>query len=303
MSGRIDVSMSALPETRLSGILGRLGDSASRFAALAFSEDPVLSGRVNLEFDEYRKTQLQSQLRAWRAATISGIKTDDSRSGEEKAAGEKAVEMLVEGMRKVVVAGVLDAFIEMTSSNGQNQSVGAFHVPNGNEFTEILEAFNGTRSVTELEMNIGKIGDVDLHRVVVDEESFSDLVALIGSREFIAGIGPNSLWAATGKGAEDRIRQSIEKLDGEPVLDQATVFRADAKLAGIVDLVVDWLPPSEEMDQRQMLLAALKAGNDAGFIEFRVEDGQLSGEMTFKSGLLGYLGRYLAWFSKENLDG
>jgi len=302
-TGRIDVSMTALPETRLDGILGRLGESASRFAAIAFSDDPVLSGRVNLTFDDYRKNQLQSQLRAWRAAVVSGIETDDSRSEEEKAAGEKAVGMLVEGMRKVVVAGDVDAFIEMTAANGENQSVGAVHVPNGNEFTDILKAFENTRSVTELEMNVGKVGDVDLHRVVVDEESFADLVSLIGSREFIAGIGPNTLWAAAGEGAEDRIRQSIEKLDGEPVLDTATVFRADAKLAGIVDLVVSWLPPSDEMDQREMLLAALKAGDDAAFIEFRVDEGQLSGELTFNSGLLGYVGRYLAWFSKENLDG
>ncbi|QDT37851.1 hypothetical protein [Stratiformator vulcanicus] len=302
-SARVDASLEALPSTRLEGMMRLLGQSASRFAAVPLGSNPVLSGRVNIKLDQYRTDQFLAQLRAWRAATISGIKADQDRTAEEKTSGEDAVSRLVDSMRKVVVAGSLDGFLEIADSTAGRQTFGGIHVPNGEDFFEALKAFENTKSISKLELNVDKIGELDVHRVGVSEGMFSDLVTLAGTSEMLVAIAPDTLWMAAGPDARNTLEQTINQLDGEAAIADELVFRLDAKLATIADAVINQLPETDDPAIRQMIKAALATGNDSLFLNFSVEDAKMTGEMEIKSGILGFIGRYIARFSRENLDG
>ena len=132
-------------------------------------------------------------------------------------------------------------------------------------------------------------------------------------KDLFVGVGPAHVWLASGVGGKEELKQTIKDL-GEPQ-SSTTPLHVEIKVLPWVQRMEEIAkkdPPGktpEELElqrewarRRARAIASCQNGNDVIVLDFKVVDGEVSGELTMETGLLRFAGKLMSAFSKANFE-
>ena len=311
-SSRVEGYVEPLEGSSLAAALDLVGTAPSRFASVPRSKVPVLSGRVNHPLDDVRKQNMIQLLAAFRDWSVSHISTLD-RTAEEKAASEQVAKMIGDHLEQGINAGLLEGFIEVrpsvtpsdggdaSSSKGHNAVAGMTTV-NGENIIEILKLIPATRAGRTAELDVATEGDVRIHKLGVPKEDNPDFFEFVGTQEFYVGTSPDVIYFAAGPNGIEELKQTINQV-AEPDPPEAASIVAE----GFIELE-EWMKLYHKRVKggnalyRELAIAAFAEGDDT--LEFKLNkvENRMEGWGDAKLGVLRWIGKMIADFSKENLD-
>jgi hypothetical protein len=330
--GRWDVEMVPLSGTSLDASVKLIGAKPSRFANVARSDSSILSGRVNTEVDDVRKTYLLRIAAALRAGARAdaATKTDlnESQRAKRIEISDKVIEMLEAGVN----AGIADGFVEVhPNPSGKNTLLFGSQAVEGNKVVEILKLVPEAAPNQSVENNVDREGGVSIHKVVFSSERHPDFARFFGGTELYVGTKDDAVWCTAGENALPELKEAIKKV-AEPPTDEARnrFLSLLVKMGPWVELrdqsagakraappapksqkasgkkkgpaLSDLLQPGGSPKVRKLALEAAKAGDDTFEVQLDRSGDQVVGFLHANTGILRFAGKLIADFSKENLD-
>ena len=302
----------AIPETLLATAISEFGRTPDAFAGISRLPDHVFSGRLNHPLDAVR----QESLNAYADATIADIEARVAVSQTLSASEKEATSTLTAGVadliRDVVASGNINGFAEAAHDGATFTMVGALSAPNATRLIETLKQLPLASADNSVEFGIASVDGVTIHRIRLAEGfvNWADRLFDIGN-DYYLGVDADRVWMATGPGAQEVMMQKISEF-GEAAVSN-TALRVDVRLHPWIRRMHE-LAEEEEMpealeDRRAwredlvLMKQALESliTDDEIHLEVSAEQSEVSGIVTFQTGLLRFIGHRLAKFSKENL--
>lgn len=128
--GRIDITVTPIPETSLAKAVNMLGQRPSYFAGLARHENSILSFRVNHPLDPARRENLLETGRRLQAEEKAEIQAREGLTESQRTAAREVVDLLYALHEDVVRGGVIDAFAEVhTNPSGHKTLLAGIQAP------------------------------------------------------------------------------------------------------------------------------------------------------------------------------
>jgi hypothetical protein len=310
----LSTSAAGIPGTQLADAIHQIGTQPDPFVTIPKVADSALSLRLNHPIDPMRQTNILELLKLAELDIRSRINESTKLSDAEKQASNDATSGIIAVIADGIGSGWMNAFIE-ASPDGQGDfvSVSAFSAPTASKLTEVLPLLAKAGKSNVVEMNADKQGEVAIHRIQIGAgfSKFMD-TAFGGGKDIFVGIGPQHVWLASGPGSKDRLKQTIADL-GAPA-DNPSPLKIELKLLPWVqklDRIAKKKPEAEtasdkelqrEQARRRARAIAACTSDDEIVLEFRMVDGQLAGDLKLNTGVLRWIGKEIAAYSKTNLD-
>ena len=302
-NARVEILMAPLADTSFERAVKLLGQQPSYFANVSKSKHPILRGRLNHPLDEVHKKSFLAMAATLRNSVKKHADADDL-SGEEKTNHKKVADlffdMLVEGIKK----GTVDCFVEgHQNQSGKHVMVGGIKVVDGEDILQILELLPKTGNGQVVEFNVDQEGDVKIHKVVVSKQNYPHIVGFLGSEDLYIGSAKETVWFAWGAGALDVLKAAVIAVGIQ------NTGKPDDPFVDIQVQVGPWLelyhmryPNQGNVVRRKLALAAFALGDDMMSLRLKRVENQVQGKLTLYQGILRFVGKAIANFSKENLD-
>ncbi|MEZ6063354.1 MAG: hypothetical protein R3C19_23660 [Planctomycetaceae bacterium] len=304
----------AIPETSLAKAVAGFNAQPDAFASVQKLPESALSVRINHPIDEMRQTHVKEFLDLLNTDIHSRVEASEKLSRPQKDATLSLFTGIADLVRAGVATGYINAFLESKpDGNGQFISVGAVSLPDAKKLVEILPQLSTAHDGNTVELDIDKVGEIAIHRVALAEGYVELLDKLFGAKqELFIGTAENHVWMASGTGALELLKSTIEGL-GEPA-ENPKALHADihlfpwvSRLKEIADKEPEPENPEERQQWRDNLLRLKQAvdampENDEWTFDMSVADNTVSGSMTFSTGILRFVGKQISEFSKENLS-
>ena len=308
---------SAIPETSLAVSISEFGVASDAFAGVGPLPDTVFSGRLNHPLDQLRQRNLNSFMDLLSADIESRVAASETLSVSEKEATSALVAGVITIVRDGAATGNINGFAEATHDGTRFTMVGAVSAPDATRLTETFKQIPLARADNSVEFGIAAAGEVTIHRIRLAEGFVEWVDRLFGAKQdFYVGVGADHVWMAAGPGAQDAMIQIIgefgEAAPSETALKE-TALKVDVKLH-------PWIQRLRELAEQEPLPEALEdrrawredlvlmkqaveslVADDEFHFEVSASEAEVSGFATFNTGLLRFLGRRFAKFSKENL--
>ncbi len=299
----LDLDLSAIDGTSLDNWIGGLSKTPSHFASVPKPEGSILSFRIHHPLDEFRKTSLQAVLAATRNAIQGDITRTTSTTDEQKAASTKVLDTIVATVQSSLQKGILDAFVEVSPvEGGHNVLVAAIRTVQGDRLRAALVAIPGSTLATDVKLDVAKAGDVAIHELTIPASFHDDFAKIFGpNKTILIGTSADAAWCAAGPGALEALQAAIA---------------AQAKPGVVNPIFVDlsvtagpWLKAYDsrmgtkgEAADRKLAITAFKSGQDTIAVQLRRDKTRVLGQVTLGTGILRFLGKKMAQFSKDNLE-
>ncbi len=226
----------------------------------------------------------------------------------------KATTGVLEVITDSIKTGYITTFVEaVPDGKGDFLSIAAFSAPTASKLNDVLPMLTAAGKGNVVEINVDKEGDVAIHRVQL-VEGYSDFFdKYFGKKKDVfVGVGPAYVWLASGIGAKDKLKATIAGL-GEPAPAQSPLH-VEMHLLPWVQRLEDIakteppaaLPADQELQrekarQRARAIASF-ADSDGMSLDFTVQNGEVVGELKMETGLLRFVGKMMAAYSKANLE-
>ena len=306
---------SAIAGTSMEATIAQYSGLTDAFAGLQRIKGSSLSIRVNHPLDQLRKKYLTETLTLTKADIEAGLTANKTRSDSEKEAFRKFTTGVFGVLEASVKSGHLNGIIEsIPDTDDHSTSVAVFVSPAAAELNQILPLLTDAGKGNAVAMKAAKIGDVDIHKIQIAEGFIDSFDKLFGSHEdLFIGVGPEKVWIASGKNGLETLKTTITavgaaapnpvvlKIEGN-LLPWAKRIDAVAKKEKPVNLTADEEKLRRERARvRERALAALATDDDFSLI-ITSEAGAWVGEFTSNTGLLRFIGKMMAAFSKENFE-
>lgn len=306
---------SAIVGTSMEGTIAQYSGLTDAFAGLQRIKGSSLSVRVNHPLDQLRKKHLTETLTLTKADIEAGLTANKTRSDAEKEAFKKFTTGVLGVLEASVKSGHLNGIIEsIPETDDHSTTVAVFVSPAAAELNQILPLLTDAGKGNAVAMNAGKVGDVDIHKIQIAEGFIDAFDKLFGSHEdLFVGVGPEKVWIASGKNGLETLKTTIAavgaaapnpvvlKIEGN-MLPWAKRIDAVAKKEKPVNLTADEEKLRRERARvRERALAALATDDDFSLV-ISSEAGTWVGEFTSNTGLLRFVGKMMAAFSKENFE-
>ena len=305
----------AIAGTGLDSALKTFNSTPDAFAALPRLPGSALSIRINHPIDEMRQKNLSALLDLLQQDVAAKLESRDSRSESEKEAISKVVAGIITHLKTGIQSGWLN-FYSDAAADGKDSfnSVTAYTSPNTTQLADVLPLMSGMSPGSKVDMNVETIGDVAVHRVRLEKGLLDVLDLYFGTeRDVYVGIGPKIVWMASGDNAVEQLKRSIATA-GEPK-PTTSPLHIEASLLPWTRQTVNFYakvkPPTvrEELDRwraaersRARAIEAFSKGNDTLTIHCEFEDGRLKTNVRLDAGVLRFIAKQIASFSKDNLD-
>jgi hypothetical protein len=304
----MDFVLDPLPETELAASVQLLAKKPSDFANIARTENAILSARINHPLDKMRQRNFVrlSQLLRDRAKKEFDKETDATK--EEKKNRKKATDLFFDMIDAGLKSGVVDAFAEAhPNENGKHTIVGGILAVDGNALIEPLKLFPKASKGQTVEMDMDEVGDVKIHKFTAATKDHALFNEFLGSEDIYFGTSQKAVWYATGENALVELKAAIAKC-AEP-----NTGKADDAVADIVIKLGPWmklrqaLHAGENEDKkllklRQFAVDAFLIGDDSLTLNLKRVGDRIEGLMTGQPGILRFIGKMMADFSKENFE-
>jgi hypothetical protein len=163
-------------------------------------------------------------------------------------------------------------------------------------------------------MNVDKVGSVDIHHVKLGEGLLDVFDRHFGTdRDVYVGVGADQIWLGSGEGALEALRKTITDLGApektsSPLHVELTMLPWARQL---VDFYSRQTPPKDREAlnlwrsaerQRARAVEAFEKGGDTLVLDAQVSESHVLTTLTVETGILRFVGKQMAAFSKENLE-
>ncbi|MDB5335414.1 MAG: hypothetical protein JWN70_1033 [Planctomycetaceae bacterium] len=292
--------ITALPNTELAKSLDELAKTPSYFAHIPRSTTEPLSAAINLKLDALRQKHVKAFLKELRPIIQSDLKETGTFSEKSKDYISLSTDIVFDVLDKATEDGLFDSFVNVhKNESGKHTMIGGTKV----DGSVIKAGLEKLKEKAKVEMDAGKIGDVELHKVTLPDD-MTELHEIYGKElVLILGTSPKAVWYAMGENAEAKLKEAIEKV-GQPApeTDHIVVFvHAKALLWFELWDAIRTKHKTGNADDRKVALDIFKKGADNFDLKVEKVDGTLKGVFTMHEGLLHYAGKVAAKFVKENL--
>lgn len=311
----LKVSANGIPGSTLAAAIADIGTQPDAFAGIARFKGSALSFRLNHPVDPMRQANFTEFLALTEKDMAERLKASKERSDSEKAVSNKVTTGVLDVIRASINAGWINGFVEsVPDGKGEFTTVASFSSPAAAKLSVVLPDLAQAGKGNVVEMNVDQQGDVAIHRVQL-AEGYVDLVdKMFGvKKDLFVGVGPAHVWLASGVGGKEELKQTIKDL-GEPQ-SSTTPLHVEIKVLPWVQRMEEIAkkdPPGktpEELElqrewarRRARAIASCQNGNDVIVLDFKVVDGEVSGELTMETGLLRFAGKLMSAFSKANFE-
>ena len=302
----MDILIDPLPETQLAARVQLLAKKSSDFANIARNEHAILSARINHPLDEMRQGNFVRLSQLLRDQAKKGLDKETDATEEEKENRKKATDLFFDMIDAGLKSGVVDAFAEAhPSDNGKNTIVGGIVAVDGNALIDALKLF--PKKGQTVELNVDEAGDVKIHKFTAATKDHALFNDFLGSDVVYIGTSKNTVWYAAGEKALVELKAAITKC-GEP-----NTGKSDDPLMDIVIKLGPWMKlrqalhageneDKELLKLRQFAVDAFLVGDDSLKWNLKRVGDRIEGVMTGQPGILRFIGKMMADFSKENFD-
>ena len=307
--------MTAIPGTAIEATIAEYGQQPDAFASLQRLNGSALSLRVSHPLDALRKAHLQETLALSKVDIQGRLTANKTRSDAEKTAFNKFVAGVVSVLESSVTFGHLNGFVEsVPDGKDRFTTVAAFVSPTAAEMNQILPLLTDAGKGNAVQLNLEKVGDVDIHKIQIAEGFISIFDKVFGGHsDMFIGVGPRTVWMAAGQDGLATLKSTVMAV-GEPTVNPVA-FRVDGNLlpwAKRIDAVANDNKPRDLTAEEQKLrreqarireraLAALVTEDDFSLV-ITTEESTWVGEFTSNTGLLRFVGKMMSAFSKENFE-
>lgn len=293
--------ITALPNTELAKSLEELAKTPSYFANIPRSTTEPLSAAINLKLDALRQKHVKAFLKESRPILQSELKDVATYSEKSKDYISISSDIVFDVLEKATEDGLFDSFVNVhKNESGKHTMIGGTKV----DGSVIKAGLAKLKEKAKVEMDAGKIGDVELHKVTLPDD-MTELHEIYGKElVLILGTSPQAVWYALGEKAEEKLKEAIEKV-GQPApeTDHMVVFmHAKALLWFELWDAIRTKHKTGNADDRKIALDIFKKGSDTFDLKVEKVEGSLKGTFTMHEGLLHYAGKVAAKFVKENLQ-
>ena len=303
----LDIDLAAIPDSELDKSIRGLAVTPSHFANVPRDKASILAFRVHHPLDKFRRASLQLVLAATHKATQAEISRTPSVTDAQKAASTKALNSLVAVVQTTLAKGLLDGFVQVRpAQGGANVLVAGIRTDQGQQIRNALKAIPQSTVPTDVDLNSEEISGISIHVVTVPAKLKGDFAAIFGDEKtMLVGTSGNAAWCAAGPGALKALKDAITA--------QAKPAPAQAKASPlVVDLSIKagpWITALHrrmgtegEVEDRKLAIKAFALGQDTVTLQLRREGNRVVGHTTLGTGILRFLGKKMAQFSKDNFE-
>ncbi len=333
--GRLDLELAPIANTDLEKAVKLLAQEPSDFANIKKGEHSILSGRINHPLDGMRTEnllemwdKLSAQLK--HKAEVSAKSTDT-----EKTNRKKVIDLFFDMLKAGTQMGVVDGFIEVEEHSVHKHTVVAgIKAADGNAMIEIIKLLEAAKMGQQVQAGFDKQGDVSIHKVVLPDDKqdiFKDFLADDGI--VYVGTSPETVWFAAGQDALEALKKAVDKVaqpnagkaddpfvdlsarvgpwlklrdryvakaGGKKTTKTKTKKKTDETETTAKSVVADLTADRDAL--RKLALQAFQPDDDTIELQIKRIDNRVEGRLLVRPGVLRFVGKLLAKFSKENLD-
>ncbi len=302
--GELELDFSAIEGSSLFKTIELIGNEPSYFAAVPKQENSILSLRVSHPLDDLRKTNFIKVFENLRDRTKRH--TDDSTelSDEEKIASNEISDLIFGIMIEGANQGILDAFAEVFTIEDKNTIVGGSRCVDQAKVLEALKKIPVARKGQIIELNVDKQGDIQIHKMLLNLEKHKNYATFVGDPNIFIATNDKAIWYAAGNNALEELKKVIELAGKEaPEKEEHPQFASlHMKLGPWIDLSEKRNPEKGDIPRRKMALEAFANGDDTIDLKLWRQDNNIKGSMVIERGILSFVGKMIAEFSKETID-
>jgi len=306
----LDIDLAALPDTELDKSIRGLGVTPSHFANVPRDKASILALRVNHPLDKFRRANLQLVLAAAQKATQANIARTASVTDAQKAASTKALNSIVAVVKTTLATGLLDGFIEVRPvKGGTNVMVAGIRTDKGKQIRDALAALPKSTIPIDVDLDSEQIGGISIHVVTVPAKLKQDFASIFGDEEtMLVGTSDAAAWCAAGPGALKALKDAITAQAKAPAPAKAKA-KANPLVVDLSITAGPWIKALHrrmgtegEVEDRKLAIKAFATGQDTVELQLRREGNRVVGHTTLGTGILRFLGKKMAQFSKENFQ-
>jgi hypothetical protein len=305
----------AIAGTGLDQAIRQIGTQPDAFASIAKEKGSALSLRLNHPIDPMRQQNFTEFLDALQKDLDVRIAGSKERSESEKTAITKSAKGILDVLRASIKAGWANVFVEsVPDGKGDFYSIVGFVAPSAPDLNAVLPELAAAAKGSVVEMNVDKQGEVSIHRIVM-AEGLSDLFDRVFGvkKDLFVGVGASQIWIASGLDSKERMKKTIAGLGAPanspaPLHVEVNLLPIMQRLDDIAKTDAPGKTPEEQESQRSRArtraraLAAMKDGGDEAVMTFKVDNGEITGNIHVETGVLRWVGKMMSAFSKENLE-
>ena len=301
----LDVDLTAIAGSGLEMSIQGLATTPSHFAGVPRAKTAILSGRIHHPLDTFRRTGLQRVLAAARNAIHGDIQGQTEATAAQKAASTVVLDTVVAVIQSAITKGMLDGFIEVQpATGGANVMVAGIRTVEGDRLRAALAAVPDSTVATSVALDSTETAGVTIHEVAVPEDLQADFAVLFGDTQIVlVGTSADAAWCAAGPGALAALKSAIAShstpTDAQP---DPGFVDLSVKVGPWLKVLDNQLGADEGAADRKLALKAFAQGKDTLQLQLRRDGKRVMGRTTLGTGILRFLGKKMAEFSKENFE-
>jgi hypothetical protein len=302
----LDIDLAAIPDSELDKSIRGLAVTPSHFANVPRDKASILAFRVHHPLDKFRRASLQLVLAATHKATQAEISRTPSVTDAQKAASTKALNSLVAVVQTTLAKGLLDGFVQVRpAQGGANVLVAGIRTDQGQQIRNALKAIPQSTVPTDVDLNSEEISGISIHVVTVPAKLKGDFAAIFGDEKtMLVGTSDNAAWCAAGPGALKALKDAITAQAKKPAPAKASPLVVDLsiKAGPWITALHRRMGTEGEVEDRKLAIKAFALGQDTVTLQLRREGNRVVGHTTLGTGILRFLGKKMAQFSKDNFE-
>jgi hypothetical protein len=329
-AGKMTLDMLPDKDTNLASAVAAVATKPSYFAVQKAPENQVLSGTISLPLDPAQQKNASKVIKLQLDRGYSHVDADNEATDEQKEALKKAMTLASDAVDTTLKEHGLDGFMYCKPNpSGKHTLLGGLVMSKSGNLTELIKLMPSFPKPRKIAMDVEKQGDVAIHEFDFSEESQAAMVDFFGAGKMYVGVGPNAAWFALGENALADLKAAIAaNSTGGAQAPSPQFFSFSIKGAPWVG----WLdrhdkkppaPPKKTIKQvsgtkgdekpdtkqklssipiRDLALQAFAQGDDVLSMSLRKEGERVKGDLKADTGLLRFIGKAIASFSKDNLE-
>lgn len=302
--GRFEFTLNAIEGTSLENSIKEFAKTPSYFVNVPVKQDGILNGRIIHPLDKMRKENISAFYKLLLPSLQERITNNKDLSEEQKTAGNKVAELVIQMLDAGREASLIDAFIDTNSSgDGQYAMLGGIRSKDGAKLKEIIELLPKLLIKQTVELDVVKEDNLNIHKIVINEKYQAGFYDLFGSGEALYfGSTPEALWMAAGPKAIERIKAATKLVAEAPPKEVSpNVIELNVKVLPWLKMVNKLRGDKGNPKMREMAITSLSSTDDAFKLVMKRKDDTIDGQATLDKGILKFIGKIIAKFSKETL--
>lgn len=305
--GRFELAVAPIPGTALDNMVAALGQESSRFAAIPRTPNTVLSARVNHPLDPMRQDNFRETFQLLADIAKRNVDADAERTAAQKNDSKQTIDRIFDLLNANLKEGLAEGFAEVQPQNGgPHTGVAALRTVDGTAALNILQGLPNTRAGRQVQLDLFEHGGVRVHAVKVTQQDHPGYNEFFGDDLLYVGTSKEAVWFAAGVQAVPALKAAIDQAAAAPAAGQPIepAIQLLAKLGPWVDLMHKRVGMGGDpllQKWRRLALDAFQPGDDVIELEIKRDEANLRGALAVQPGLLRYIGKLFADFSKENL--